>query len=193
MRLDNVKTALENAAKQVIFQARANLGVSKPWKQNDGSTRVKKIDTSGELWKSLQATPIDDADGKLSISILMEYYGKFIDQGVSGTRYGTPEPSPFKFRNDGVGPDMKKGIFDWIRAKNMRLRDLETGKFKKGTPAQYNSLAYVIARSVKRKGINQTYFITTPFAMMQEKLPTILQKAFAADAEQYLKEQLEKK
>ena len=193
MRLDNLKTALENAARQVIIQARANLSVSKAWKQNDGSTRVKKIDSSGNLFKSIQLTPLDEADGKLSIGILMDYYGKFIDQGVSGTRYGTPEPSPFKFRNDGVSPDMQKGIFDWIRAKNMRLRDLETGKFKKGTPAQYNSLAYVIARSVKRKGINQTYFMTTPFAIMQEKLPTILQKAFAADAEQYLKEQLEKK
>lgn len=192
MRLDNIKKALENAAMQVLIQARVNLSMSKAWKQNDGSVRQKRIDASGQLYKSLKFTPVQEKNGKLSMEFLMEFYGKFIDQGVSGTAHSTPNPSPFSFKNSGVGGSMQESILQWIKNKNLRLRDLETGKFKKGTPQQYKSLAYVIGRSVKRKGINQTYFISGPFGIMEKQLPAILQKALKADVEQYLKEQFEK-
>jgi hypothetical protein len=183
------KETIKLAMEKVIDKARSNLGVTKPWLQNDGKTRSKKIDTTGKLWKSLKVTELTESDGVFSCSFEMEDYGKFIDQGVSGTRYKTPKPSPFSFKNEGVGVGMQYAIFEWMRAKRIRLRDLNTGRFKKGkiTSKSYESLAYVIARSVKRKGINQTFFFTKPLDEMDAKLPAMLADAFMKDFETYLK------
>jgi hypothetical protein len=189
MQFTNVKTALLKELEFVIDRARGNLAVTKTWQQNDGKRRTKKIDTTGKLWKSLKLTDVGDDNGVLSVGISMEDYGKFIDKGVSGTQYSTPKPSPYKYKNEGVGIGMQLSIFEWMRAKRIRLRDLQTGKFKKGkiTSKSYESLAYVIARSVKRKGINQTFFITKPLEEMEKRLPDVLADAFTRDFEEYLK------
>lgn len=189
MQFTNVKTALLKELEFVIDRARGNLAVTKGWQQNDGKRRTKKIDTTGKLWKSLKLTDVADDNGVLSVGISMEDYGKFIDKGVSGTQYSTPKPSPYKYKNEGVGIGMQLSIFEWMRAKRIRLRDLQTGKFKKGkiTSKSYESLAYVIARSVKRKGINQTFFITKPLEEMEKRLPDVLADAFTRDFEEYLK------
>jgi hypothetical protein len=175
--------ALKQELQKVIDLARRNLGVSKPWLQNDGSTRRKKIDTTGTLWKSLQITDITETDGVFSIGIMMEGYGNFIDQGVSGTRYKTPQPSPFSFKNDGVSRAMQSNILKWMGKKRIRLRDLTTGKFKKGGASSRKGLAYVIARGVKRKGINQTFFLTKPLNATLETLPVIIAEAIFKDLE----------
>jgi hypothetical protein len=188
LKLDNVKMALENAAKEIVRQAKINLGATQTIMQNDGKMRRKQIDASGNLSRSLKYSDITNKDGNLSIDILMDFYGPFIDQGVDGTRNKTPNRTPFSFKNEGVGVGMQYSIFEWMRAKRFRIRDLSTGRFKKGkvTSKSYENLAYVIARSIKRKGINQTYFITTPFNLTTSQLPDVLEKALGADIEAYL-------
>jgi len=187
LKLDNIKMALEKAAKEVVRQAKLNLGATQTIIQNDGKAKRKRIDASGNLRNSLRASEIESVNGELTIGILMDYYGKFIDKGVSGTQYQTPQESPYSFKNEGVSPEMQYSIFQWMRTKRIRLRDV-SGKFKKGriTQKSYESLAYVIARSVKRKGINQTHFITNPFNLMDKQLPEVLQNALSLDIENYL-------
>jgi len=189
--LKNTRLALQAALDGVVMKARANLAVTKSWTQNDGSVRRKRIETTGKLWKSLQVSEVKDEGNFLSVTISMEDYGAFIDQGVSGTRHKTPTPSPFSFKNDGVSAGMQYSIFEWMRKKGVRMRDLGTGKFKKGkmTEKSYESLAYVIARSVKRKGINQTFFLTKPLDATIDTLDVILADALMKDLEEYLKEQ----
>jgi len=179
--------ALEKAAREIVRQAKLNLGATQTIIQNDGTAKRKRIDASGNLRNSLRTSGIESANGNLTIGILMDYYGAFIDKGVSGTKYQTPEPSPFSFKNEGVSAEMQYSIFQWMRTKRIRLRDVG-GQFKKGkiTEKSYESLAYVIARSVKRKGINQTHFITNPFNLMDEQLPELLQEALSLDIENYL-------
>lgn len=187
LKTDNVKMALEKAAREVVRQAKLNLGATQTIIQNDGKARRKRIDASGNLRNSLRASEIESVNGELTIGILMDYYGKFVDQGVSGTQFQTPKPSPFSFKNEGVSAEMQYSIFQWMRTKRIRLRDV-AGKFKKGkiTEKSYESLAYVIARSIKRKGINQTHFITNPFNLMDAQLPEMLQKALILDIEKYI-------
>lgn len=186
LKLDNIKMALEKAAREVVRQAKLNLGATQTIIQNDGKARRKRIDASGNLRNSLRISEIENVNGEFTIGILMDYYGKFVDKGVSGTQYQTPEESPYSFKSEGVSAEMQYSIFQWMRTKRIRLRD--AGQFKKGgiTSKSYESLAYVIARSVKRKGINQTHFITNPFNLMDAQLPEKLQEALSLDIENYL-------
>ena len=186
LKLDNIKMALEKAAREVVRQAKLNLGATQTIIQNDGKARRKRIDASGNLRNSLRISEIENVNGEFTIGILMDYYGKFVDKGVSGTQYQTPEESPYSFKSEGVSAEMQYSIFQWMRTKRLRLRD--AGQFKKGgiTSKSYESLAYVIARSVKRKGINQTHFITNPFNLMDAQLPEKLQEALSLDIENYL-------
>ena len=186
LKLDNIKMALEKAAREVVRQAKLNLGATQTIIQNDGKARRKRIDASGNLRNSLRASEVQGSGNDLSVEILMDFYGKFVDKGVSGTQYQTPEDSPFSFKSEGVSAEMQYSIFQWMRTKRIRLRD--KGQFKKGriTQKSYESLAYVIARSVKRKGINQTHFITNPFNLMDAQLPEKLQEALSLDIENYL-------
>ena len=187
LKLDNMKMALNKAAQEIVRQAKLELGATQTIVQNDGKSVRKRIDASGKLRNSLKVSPLMEENGELTIGILMDYYGTFIDKGVSGTRHSTPEPSPYSFKSEGVGTNMQYSIFEWMRTKRIRLRDVG-GQFKKGkiTEKSYESLAYVIARSVKRKGINQTHFITNPFNLMNEQLPELLQEALTLDIEEYL-------
>jgi hypothetical protein len=122
----------------------------------------------------------DGVSDPLSVAIDVADYGAFVDLGVSGTRHSTPDPSPFSFKNEGVSPDMQLAIFEWMRTKRIRLRDVQ-GRFAKGkiTDKSYENMAYVIA---------QTYFLTNPFNEVSQKLPTLLEKAIGQDIENYLKE-----
>jgi len=189
MEFNNTNEAIKAELQKVIDKARSNLAVTKSWIQNDGSTRRKKIDTTGRLWKSLQVGEIKEDKGVFSVEIFMEDYGKFIDQGVSGTRNKTPKPSPFSFRSDGVSRNMQTNIQAWMNKKRIRLRDAATGRFRKGSLSQRKGLAYVISRSIKRKGINQTFFFTKPLDASLETLPEIIAKAVMQDLEKTFNKQ----
>lgn len=192
LKLDHTKIALSMAAQTIVDRARRNLDRRQAIKQNDGRVFTRRISASFNLWRSLQVKPVigDGINEPMSVEIGMADYGAFVDQGVSGTRYSTPDPSPFSFKNEGVGVNMQLSIFEWMRTKRVRLRDVK-GRFAAGkiTDKSYESLAYVIARSIKRKGIAQTYFLTNPFNEVSEKLPSLIEKALAKDIDNYLEEQ----
>jgi hypothetical protein len=191
LKFDHTKVALALAAQTIVDRARRNLDRRQPVRQNDGKIITKRISASFNLWRSLKVKPVlgDGVNDPLSVEIDVADYGAFVDLGVSGTRHSTPDPSPFSFKNEGVSPDMQLAIFEWMRTKRIRLRDVQ-GRFAKGkiTDKSYENMAYVIARSIKRKGIAQTYFLTNPFNEVSQKLPTLLEKAIGQDIENYLKE-----
>jgi hypothetical protein len=185
--LENVEAAIIKAMNEVARQARLNIGSEQTIRGNDGRLKRRRIDASGALRQSISVTELKRLSGyKYSIGIDMEEYGEYVDQGVSGTRYSTPEPSPFRFRNEGVGPDMQNAILKWAKIRGIRLRDKD-GKFIQGTfsSTAYKGLAYVIARGIKRRGISQTYFITTPFRLMEQTLPGQIREALEKDLENF--------
>jgi hypothetical protein len=165
--------ALRKFAKAVIKQARTRL-------TKEGHNVTSK------LYKSLD---YDLNVSKNSFSLLFEMmpYGDFIDKGVRGTKsspVGTAK-SPFKYKDSSnvIGMEYHTGTFaEWAKKKRIRLRD-DKGKFKKGN---YRSIGYVIARSVKERGIQPTFFFTKPFEQQFKNLPTQLIESFGLDAEQFL-------
>ncbi len=163
MQLENLNKELNKFGKFVVQQARTRLSKNKS-KKGKGTTS-----SDGQLYKSL-AYFLDNKKNTLSFE--MEDYGMFQDRGVSGTekKYNTP----FSYTNK--MPPIKP-LAQWAKSKNIRLRDKD-GKFKKGS---YNTIGFLIARSIYRKGLKPSLFFTKPFEQAFKKLPDDLAFAFGED------------
>ena len=136
--MSEFKKALEKYAKYVIQQSRSNL-------------TKKKNNASKQLYNSLEYKIQGD-----KISFLSEKYGEFIDKGVKGSKSTYPESSASPFKYTTKQPPRK--VFDkWSIRKGIAPRDKQ-GKF-----VSRQSLNFLIARSIKNKGIRATLFFTKPF------------------------------
>tara|TARA_B100001248_G_scaffold231793_1_gene192394 strand:+ start:56 stop:616 length:561 start_codon:yes stop_codon:yes gene_type:complete len=102
-------------------------------------------------------------------------YASFIHWGVNGTQKNQKSPF-FRFRKQ----PPSKVFLPWIRSKGIRLRD-EKGRFKKQTQSNMNSLAFLIARSVKRKGIVGLRFYEKAFVAVSGRINKKIGEALAED------------
>ena len=75
-----------------------------------------------------------------------------------------------------------KPLADWAKFRNIRLRN-EKGQFAKGS---YQTIGYLIARSIQRKGIKPSLFFTKPFEAAFKNLPDDLIEAFALDIDDFM-------
>ena len=136
--MSEFKKALEKYAKYVIQQSRSNL-------------TKKKNNASKQLYNSLEYKIHGD-----KISFLSEKYGEFIDKGVKGSKSTYPESSASPFKYTTKQPP--SSVFDkWSIRKGIAPRD------KQGRFVSRQSLNFLIARSIKNKGIRATLFFTKPF------------------------------
>lgn len=163
MRLEKTEAALEAFKNFVIQQARTRL--------SKGRKNVSK-----ELYNSLKGN-IKVMPNSIALDFEMEDYGIFQDKGVSGTEKKYNTPYSYKSKMPPIKPLAK-----WAQSKNIRLRD-EKGKFKKGN---YNTIGYLISRSIYRKGIKPSLFFTKPFEQGFKKLPDELIENFGLDVEDFL-------
>ena len=163
MRLENTEAALQAFKSFVIQQSRSRL--------SKGGKNVSK-----QLYNSLKGN-VKQMPNSILVEFEMEDYGIYQDKGVSGTekKYNTPFSYTTKM------PPIKP-LAQWAKNRNIRLRDKE-GKFKKGN---YNTIGYLIARSIYKKGIKPTLFFTKPFEQAFKKLPDELIKKFGLDVEDFL-------
>jgi len=112
----------------------------------------------------------------------MEDYGAFVDKGVKGKTSTYPETSAAlsKFQyGSGTGKKggLTKGINAWLKKKRFQFRD------KQGRFMSYESMTYLIARSIYNKGLKANLFFTKPFEAGLKRLPDDLSKAFVLDIE----------
>lgn len=163
MQLKNTQEEFERFAKYVIQQSRSNLSKAK-----------KK--GSGKLYNSL-GYKLQTGRNSLFLRFEMEGYGEFVDKGVSGTRKKYNTPYSYKSKQPPV-----KDLLQWIKQKKLRFRDAD-GKYAKGSQ---KSLAFVIARSIKRKGIKPSLFFTKPFEKAFERLDNDVIEAFGLDIDNFL-------
>jgi len=136
--MSKFRQALEKYAKYVVQQSRSNL-------------TKKKNNASKALYNSLAYTIKGD-----KVSFLSENYGQFIDKGVKGAKSTYPESSasPFKYKTK----QPPSSAFDkWSIRKGIAPRD------KQGRFVSRQSLNFLIARSIYKKGIKATLFFTKPF------------------------------
>ena len=174
MKFKNVDDIITKYAKYVVQQSKSNL------------TKDKK--GGGDLYNSVSYV-IDKSQDDFLLEFLMEDYGAFVDKGVKGKTSTYPETSAAlsKFQyGSGTGkkggltkalynPETKSG---WIKKKKFQWKDKKTGRF-----LSYESMSYLIARSIYNKGLKANLFFTKPFEAGLKRLPNDLIKAFDLDIE----------
>ena len=168
MELTNTQKALKSFSDNVIQQSR---------------TRLTKKDQNytSELYNSL-TYDFEKADNGFIIDFKMLDYGEFQDRGVKGVKstYSQSRNSPFSYKSSSKlrGLEYHTGIFSkWAKFRGLQPRD------KKGRFRSYKTMGYILADSIKKKGIKATMFFAKSFEMVFEKLPKELQEAFAIDVE----------
>tara|TARA_R110000824_G_scaffold51324_6_gene143259 strand:- start:5888 stop:6424 length:537 start_codon:yes stop_codon:yes gene_type:complete len=108
-------------------------------------------------------------------------YATFVDKGVSGTKttrtfhnvFGKRERSPFKYTTK----QPPASVLDkWIVKKGFgEIRD------KKGRFISRKSLQFLLARSIKSKGLASSSFFSKPMSVELAKIDTELLGSFKAD------------
>ena len=158
MDLKETKNILNKFAKYVIKQARTNL------------TKGKK-NSSKQLYDSLDYK-LKVGQNSFGVEFLMEEYGAYQDQGVSGKK--RKFDTPFSFKSKMPPPS---SLDKWTVRKGIAPRD------KKGRFIKRQSLNFLIARSIFTYGIKPSMFFTKPFEKAFNDLPPELTNAFAIDIE----------
>ena len=163
MQLTKTQTALEAFKKFVIQQARTRL--------TKGRKNINK-----KLYNSIKGN-VKEMPNSISVEFEMEEYGLFQDKGVSGTQKKYDTPYSYTNKMPPISP-----LANWAKKRNIRLRD-EQGKFIKGN---YNTIGFLIARSIFKKGIKPSLFFTKPFEQAFKKLPDELKDKYGLDIQDFL-------
>lgn len=178
----NTELVLRQFAERVIKSAKLNLGSTRTITYNDGKKKRRRQVSSGKLKDSLDYSLLTGVH--LLMSFTMEDYGKYIDEGVSGSKYKVPGGSRFNFTN--LAPP-KNAIRKWMDVKKVKVRDLKTNSFIKQTEENKDNAAFLISRSIKRRGIPKSEFFQAPFRLEFSKLPEEVLKAVSMDVDEFLK------
>ena len=174
MDADNLKKVLDDYGKYVVQQAKSNL--TKDVNKYGGNKG------GGPLYNSIEYKPTYETNYFL-LDFLMEDYGPFVDKGVRGKTSTYPETaaalSQFRY-GSGTGPvgGLTRGVNKWIKQKKFQWRDKKTGRF-----LSYESMSFLIARSIYNKGLKANMFFTKPFERGLKRLGDDLFAAFELDIE----------
>jgi len=173
MERKNVERYLNSFGKQVVAQAKANLTQQKGDTALGGSIRY-------------------DITKEFTVQFFMDSYGKFLDKGVSGTEQqrsftnqdGQKEKSPFRYTTK----QPPTGIIDrWVVRKGLKGSRDKEGRFIKR-----KSMVFLIARSIKRKGIKGLSFFQKPFGFAMKNFDALYGQALKKDIEEALSKVEEK-
>jgi phage gpG-like protein len=144
-------------------------------KRELGSRKIGKNRSYGVASRSLQKSlTYSLKDGQLSFGSPLPY-AAFMHWGVNGTRKNRNAPFSFRSKQPPSGP-----ILEWMRAKPVRLRDA-SGKFVKQTESRLKSAAFLIARSIKRNGIEGLRYYSVALESVVPQYQAELGEALASD------------
>lgn len=166
MTFEQTKKALEVFAQTVIKQSKGNLSRHRNNKFITGSASG---DLEGSLGYDLKVNP-----NSFSLEFYMQEYGMYQDEGVRGAESTYPKSrnSRFQYKKMPLNNEARQSLKKWIK--------------QKGLEGNINSLTYVIARSIYRKGLRASFFFTKPFENAFLKLPEELIEKFALDIDDFI-------
>lgn len=149
---------------------------------------------SGKLSESLIAGEPVLSGNALSIDMLMNFYGRFVNAGVKGTRSGASKAG-YSFKNEIVSWNMLKAIKAWIDRGKISTRSVKKytphgnheRKMKKLGALSEADASYAIARSIKMHGIKPTGFLDQAILTTQRKVAARLGAALKIDVINSLK------
>jgi hypothetical protein len=129
----------------------------------DELNRLDKVDT-GSLASSIRYETTETRNG-IIIEVFVNDYYKFIDSGVQGVgRNNKNTTSPYRFRTLNPSQSHVSAIRKWIARNGIKARATDVKKYgavgRENRQPQDKSLAYIIARSIKSKGLIRTGFWT---------------------------------
>ena len=167
MDFKNVDEVLNAYAEYVVDSAKKNL--------------VDERKSLGDLYKSV-SYKYEKSQDLFLLDFLMEDYGTFVDKGVRGKTSTYPETSAalsqFQYGSGNFPKGgLRDGIKGWLEKKRFQWRD------KKGKFMSYDTMTYLISRSIYNKGLKANLFFTTPFELGLQNLPKQLTDAFSLDLE----------
>jgi hypothetical protein len=172
MKTEALERYLNSFGKQIVKQAKGNLSAA---------------DKKGALSNSIDFFVIKKG-GSITVRFKMKSYAAFVDKGVSGTKTkrsykdykGKTKSSPFKYK----AKQPPSGIIEkWIKRKGLKGRD------KKGRFITHKSLSFLIARSIKKKGIQGISFFQKPLMLGMKQFSSKFGKAIADDIVNSLRQQ----
>lgn len=161
LNIEQTKKILDRFRLHVVKEAKKNL------------TNKQKNASKG-LYNSI-AGNVKAMPNSISIEFVMQQYGAFQDQGVSGTQKKYDTPFSYKSKMPPSQPFEK-----WAKQKGIKPRG------KDGRFISYKSLGFLISRSIFRKGIKPSLFFTKPFEAAFNNLPEDTIQAFALDVEELM-------
>lgn len=147
-----------------------------------GSRTIGKNRTYGVATRALQKSlTFSVKGGSVTFGSPLPYAG-FMHWGVNGTRKNRNAPYSFKYEN----PSRKHvdSIVQWMKDKPVRLQAVGGGFIKKKGPRggdRVRSAAYLIARSIKRKGIEGLRYYTVALESIVPQYREELGQALAQD------------
>jgi hypothetical protein len=109
---------------------------------------------------------ITEYTNKWVVQIYMPYYYEFVDEGVSGWQNQKKNTGRFKFKKNGR-PIPREAILSFMRNRGIVYDGFQSDKKKKGVKSKQsikdklNQLAYIIGRSIKRKGTEGVPFYSS--------------------------------
>ncbi len=168
MNLKETNRILNEFAKAVIDNAKDNL--------SKGDKNV-----SNDLSDSLDSN-LSVGENSFSMDFIMSKYGIFQDRGVKGTQSGRSLDG-FKYKNSSnlVGVEYHTGaLAKWAKHRGLQPRD------GKGRFGSYKTMGFILANSIKKKGIKPSMFFTKPFEQAFNELPDELVEAFDLDIDTFL-------
>jgi hypothetical protein len=116
-----------------------------------------------------------------SLAYRLQIKGKSINISV----YAKGKASQyFLARENGRKPGKQppvSAILDWMRLKPIKLRDKESGKFKKSTESLKQQVAFLIARKIGRDGIKGWHAFDYAMENIWEEYESKIVEAFGKD------------
>lgn len=139
-----------------------------------------RSNASGKLSESIQLEEPITGDGFIQQDVSMNFYGRFINEGVRGTKGGS---GAYKFKNDYISKKMLKAFKEYKNSSKSK-----TGTEKKGigkTEQKYldasGGNAWLHARTVKRYGIKATHFMDKAVDDIDEIVEKNFEEALTID------------
>ena len=168
MDLKETYSVLQEFGKRVQQQTRLNL------------TKSDK-NVSKELWNSI-GNDISVGENSFSMDFVMNQYGMFQNFGVKGTESGKSlRGYSYKQSSNLVGVEYHTGaLAKWAKYRGMQPRG------KGGRFGSYKTMGFILANSIKRKGLKPSLFFTKPFEEAYKDLPQELIEAFSLDLDEFI-------
>ena len=176
----NTREVLESFKNDTLTNARGNLKIF----GFNGAKKNRKIESTGKLGKSLFGN-ITDQNLLFTVSFgSTENYAAIVEQG---RRKGSKMPPT-------------ESIEQWIKDKPIRLQRVFVNKFGQKvnefvakTDANIANAAFLIARSISRKGTRATRFMTLGMQKAFDVIPTPLSNAIVNDMADLIIDNFEKR